>query len=213
MTTYDYKVVPAPTKGRKAKHAKGPEGRFANALELLMNDMATDGWEFQRAETLPSEERSGLTSSTTTYRSVMIFRRPRAGDTEAFAPIMLDTPKVVELPAPETPKDVKGDKDEATVQLAGPAEATPEHAGEAVAEGEAALLSETKNDVDATIATAPKSENTEQDIAPPEPIVAPLILSDAERRKPDAVNDPEDSAVVSDISIALKARAQNLSKP
>ena len=65
MTRYEYKVVPAPVKGEKSRGVKGAEGRFAFAIERLMNEMAAEGWEYQRAETLPSEERSGIASSQT----------------------------------------------------------------------------------------------------------------------------------------------------
>jgi hypothetical protein len=75
MQNYEYKVVPAPTNGTKAKGVKTVEARFANTLEVLMNKMGADGWEYQRAETLPSEERSGLMSKSTSYRNVLVFRR------------------------------------------------------------------------------------------------------------------------------------------
>ncbi|WP_412563490.1 DUF4177 domain-containing protein [Thalassobius sp. MITS945101] len=75
MTQYDYKVVPAPARGLKAKGVKGAEARFAHAMETQLNELAAEGWEFQRAETLPSEERQGLTSSVTNYRSLLVFRR------------------------------------------------------------------------------------------------------------------------------------------
>ncbi|MCR8546418.1 DUF4177 domain-containing protein [Salipiger sp. P9] len=81
MATYEYKVVPAPAKGEKTRGVKGPEGRFAFAIERLMNEMAAEGWEYQRAETLPSEERSGLTSSQTVWRNLLVFRRPRGAET------------------------------------------------------------------------------------------------------------------------------------
>lgn len=110
MTHYEYKVVPAPARGQKAKGVKTPQGRFANALECLMNQLAADGWEFQRAETLPNEERAGLTSSTTTYRSVMVFRRPRAGDLSEFSPRKLEAPRLAELPAPPEPDSPEPDK-------------------------------------------------------------------------------------------------------
>lgn len=101
MPHYEYKVVPAPTKGLKARGLKTPESRFANALQHLMNDMGADGWEFQRAETLPSQERSGLTSTVTTYRNVLVFRRPRAGDLEQFQPVVLKTSDDDQHLAPE----------------------------------------------------------------------------------------------------------------
>ena len=75
MQNYEYKVLPAPAKGEKSKGLKNAETRFAYAIERLMNDMAAEGWEYQRAETLPSQERSGLTSTTTEWRNVLVFRR------------------------------------------------------------------------------------------------------------------------------------------
>lgn len=73
---YEYKVIPAPAKGRKGPGVKGPEGRFAHGLETTINELALEGWEYLRADILPSEERQGLTSSQTVYRSMLVFRRP-----------------------------------------------------------------------------------------------------------------------------------------
>ena len=75
MAQYEYKVVPAPSKGTKAKGVKSPEDRFALTLQELMNEHGAEGWEYQRADTLPSLERSGLTGSTTNWRHVLVFRR------------------------------------------------------------------------------------------------------------------------------------------
>ncbi len=76
MQNYEYKVVSAPNRGEKARGVKTPSDRFAHALENLMNALGRDGWEYVRADTLPSEERSGLTKRTTVYHSVLVFRRP-----------------------------------------------------------------------------------------------------------------------------------------
>ena len=70
---HEYKVIPAPRKGLKAKGIKSKEDRFAHALEELINTEAKAGWAFLRAETLPSEERSGFRSSSLVYRSVLVF--------------------------------------------------------------------------------------------------------------------------------------------
>ncbi|MGR3271280.1 DUF4177 domain-containing protein [Thalassococcus profundi] len=75
---YEYKVVPAPARGEKAKGVKAPEARFALTVEQVLNEMGADGWEFQRAETLPSEERQGLTGSASHWRHLLVFRRPLA---------------------------------------------------------------------------------------------------------------------------------------
>lgn len=94
MPRYEYKVVPAPSKGRKAKGVKTPEGRFALSVETVLNEMGAEGWEYLRAELLPSDERSGLTGSAVHWRNVLVFRRAQAGDIDAFAP------EEIELPAP-----------------------------------------------------------------------------------------------------------------
>lgn len=91
MSRYEYKVVPAPQKGQKAKGVKTPEGRFALSIEAVLNEMAASGWEYQRAELLPSDERAGLTGSTTNWRNVLIFRRALEDDMAAVA-VVRDAP-------------------------------------------------------------------------------------------------------------------------
>ncbi|MFV0335169.1 MAG: DUF4177 domain-containing protein [Tropicimonas sp.] len=85
MPTYEYKVVPAPERGMKVKGMKTPQDRFAMALQTVMNDLGAQGWEYVRAETLPSEERSGLTGTTTAYQNMLVFRR-EAGQDHATRP-------------------------------------------------------------------------------------------------------------------------------
>ena len=75
MSGFEYKVVPAPMRGLKAKGVKGTQARFANALETLMNEYGAEGWEYQRTDTLPVEERQGLTGKTTTFQNMLVFRR------------------------------------------------------------------------------------------------------------------------------------------
>jgi len=76
----EYRVVPAPVRGRKAQGVKTAEGRFALGVEDILNEMARDGWRYLRSDILPSEERHGLTSTTTVYRSVLVFERETAPD-------------------------------------------------------------------------------------------------------------------------------------
>jgi hypothetical protein len=75
MMLYEYKTVPAPTRGLKARGVKSPEARFAHAVETAINAAAAEGWEYLRSDTLPHEERQGLTGSATTFRTLLIFRR------------------------------------------------------------------------------------------------------------------------------------------
>ncbi|WP_444452316.1 DUF4177 domain-containing protein [Rhodobacter capsulatus] len=74
MQLYEYKVVPAPVRGEKDRGLTGAE-RFALALSEVMNELARDGWEYWRAETLPAEERAGLASKTTVIHHLLVFRR------------------------------------------------------------------------------------------------------------------------------------------
>lgn len=86
MQKFEYKVVPAPQKGTKAKGLKTAEDRFAHSIETVLNQMAAEGWDYQRAELLPSAERAGLTGTTTNWRNLLIFRR---GLTESAAKVPL----------------------------------------------------------------------------------------------------------------------------
>lgn len=101
MPRYEYKVVPAPKKGRRGKGVKGPEGRFANALETVMNELGAEGWEYQRTDTLPAEERQGLTGRTTVFQNMLVFRRPLESAEETFEPKLIEQiDPLVEAPAP-----------------------------------------------------------------------------------------------------------------
>jgi hypothetical protein len=76
MQRYEYRVVPAPRKGEKFRGLKTSEDRFAHALMLMMNKLGAEGWEYQRADALPCDERVGLTGSKTVFQNMMVFRRP-----------------------------------------------------------------------------------------------------------------------------------------
>ena len=101
MQTYEYRVLPAPTRGEKLKGAKTTEERYAQTLAQMMNAQAREGWEFQRAETLPAEERAGLTRTRTVYLTLLVFRRAVEAGAAAEPPV----PQLSVLaPAGPTPK-------------------------------------------------------------------------------------------------------------
>ena len=77
MAHYEYKVVPAPKRGEKVRGLRAAEDRFAVALANVMNAQAAEGWEYQRTETLPAEEREGLMGKATVFQNMMVFRRLR----------------------------------------------------------------------------------------------------------------------------------------
>lgn len=157
---FEYRAVPAPTKGRKAKGVKGAEARFAHAMEHLLNEMAGEGWEYLRADTLASEERAGLASTVTQWRTLLIFRRPagatgaaeadEAPEAEALAvedARRLPHPDRVQPEAPAergagAPQEVAGERPgdapaNATRPKESPAEARPPEARDASAAAQA----------------------------------------------------------------------------
>lgn len=75
MQRFEFKVIPAPKRGEKARGVKSTEDRFALALTSLMNQLGAEGWDYVRADALPCEERVGLTGTKTTFQNVLVFRR------------------------------------------------------------------------------------------------------------------------------------------
>lgn len=100
---YEYKVVPAPRRGEKVKGAKTVEDRFAVALARVMNEQGAEGWEYLRADTLPCEERVGLTGKATNFHHMLVFRRALAQATAAV-PAPLSAPVLTaDAPAGQAP--------------------------------------------------------------------------------------------------------------
>ena len=122
---YEYKVVPAPKKGLRGKGIKGAEARFANALETVMNELGAEGWEYQRTDCLPAEERQGLTGKTTVFQNMLVFRRRLEDGAEEIpvAPVAAITdgreeipdPKLLAEPLPPAPVDATTQAEQCTV--------------------------------------------------------------------------------------------------
>lgn len=102
MPPHEYRVVPAPRRGLKAKGLRRPEDRFARTVEGEMNRMAAEGWEFVRSDTLPCERKPGWFSRpVTVFETLLIFRRDLAearGEAPAMPPLM--APPMAEAPPP-----------------------------------------------------------------------------------------------------------------
>lgn len=77
---YEYKCVGAPERARRKRGAKTRTDRVAHAMQDIINAEAVDGWEYQRTDLVPIEERSGfLGRAVEAHRAVLIFRRIAAG--------------------------------------------------------------------------------------------------------------------------------------
>lgn len=98
MIKYEYKVVPAPVRGDKVKGLKSTADKFAHALTALMNELGAAGWDYVRADTLPCEERSGLTGKVTTYQNMLVFRR-------VVETVTVEVPEPVPAPVPSTAEE------------------------------------------------------------------------------------------------------------
>lgn len=85
MQRYEFKVVPAPRRGEKARGIKTTEDRFAFTLTQVLNELGRDGWDYVRADVLPCDERVGLTGSKTTFQNMLVFRRSLVA--EAVIPV------------------------------------------------------------------------------------------------------------------------------
>lgn len=95
MQRFEFKVIPAPRRGEKARGVKTTEDRFALALTSLMNQLGAEGWDYVRADALPCEERAGLTGTRTTFQNVLVFRRviePLSVVTPGSARLLLQEP-------------------------------------------------------------------------------------------------------------------------
>ncbi|UWQ21064.1 DUF4177 domain-containing protein [Jannaschia sp. W003] len=100
LQTFEYRVVPAPRKGERARGVRSGEARFALAMTRLFNRMGREGWEFVRADTLPAEERVGLLAKELRYHTLLVFRRAVAPPV-AVAALAPPAPPPLRLPSPE----------------------------------------------------------------------------------------------------------------
>ncbi len=100
MQRYEFKVIPAPRRGEKARGVKSTEDRFAHALTLLLNELGAEGWDYVRADALPCDERVGFTGTKTTFQNVLVFRRVIEAATVEERPLRLTLQDPVPAPAP-----------------------------------------------------------------------------------------------------------------
>ena len=76
MGKFEYKVLPAPRRAKRARGVKGEPARFAHAITELMNLEAAEGWEYFKSETLPMEAKTGVFKGRAEmFQTLLIFRR------------------------------------------------------------------------------------------------------------------------------------------
>lgn len=105
MPSFEFKVIPAPRRGEKVRGVKTTEERFALVLTGLMNEMGREGWDYVRADTLPVDERSGLTGTKTSFHNMLVFRRIMEADAAlpkpSATPDFVATPRVGSAEVPQ----------------------------------------------------------------------------------------------------------------
>ncbi len=101
MQLFEYKVVSAPRRAKRAKGARTTADRFARTLTDMINKEADGGWEYMRADTMPMDEKKGMLSSASeVFQTVLIFRRAQgagAASVTELRPVLRDSK------APEAP--------------------------------------------------------------------------------------------------------------
>ena len=111
MSQFEYKVIPTPRRPKRAKGVKGEPARFANVLTDAINEIAIDGWEFYKTETLPMDAKPGWFSKRVEmFQSVMVFRRVMV-----VSPV--EEPATPDLVAPLSAAAVAGIEETATPAL------------------------------------------------------------------------------------------------
>lgn len=92
--SFEYHLIPAPRRAKRAKGARTPADRYARTLTDMINAEAAAGWEYLRADTLPvDEKKSMLGAPTETFQTVLVFRRTVGTGTRAPEPrpVLVDT--------------------------------------------------------------------------------------------------------------------------
>ena len=99
---YEYKCVAAPEKAKRRRGAKTRTDRVAGAMEDILKTEAVGGWEYQRTDLIPVEEKAGMFSRAhEVHRAVMVFRRAvGAAGQPAYAPVAAE-PQMAPQPAPQ----------------------------------------------------------------------------------------------------------------
>ena len=85
---YEFTVVAAPAKAERVEGLRTDADRMAATWTELLNEMALDGWDYVRADTLPNLNSKDLTGTSPKTMTLLVFRR-----------LLCEIPAAVQLPA------------------------------------------------------------------------------------------------------------------
>ena len=78
---FEYKLVGAPERCKRRRGCRTNSDRVAAAMEELLAQEARDGWEYQRTDLIPVEERTvWFGGRHEVHRAVLVFRRALPGE-------------------------------------------------------------------------------------------------------------------------------------
>ena len=99
MRRYEYKVVPVPEKCLSSKDAAAADDPAAFTVEVVLNDMAVEGWIYIRTDRM-TMQKAGILGQKDVSRDMMVFRRQPVGmaDHAPVAPVSEREPLAL-LPA------------------------------------------------------------------------------------------------------------------
>jgi hypothetical protein len=127
--TFEYKCVGGPERPKRLRGTRSRSERVALAMQEIINIEAVDGWEYQRTDLVPVEEKAGLFSRAhDVHRAVLIFRRERSAARPAHAPMQAPAhvESVAASPEPEMARQAEpADAREARIPLAAERGAPP----------------------------------------------------------------------------------------
>ena len=78
MRRYEYKVVPVPEKCLSSKDAAAADDPAAFTVEVVLNDMAVEGWVYIRTDRM-TLQKGGILGQKDITRDMMVFRRQPVG--------------------------------------------------------------------------------------------------------------------------------------
>lgn len=80
MERFEYKLVKAPQKSNRYDGLKKFDDKFAHTLMDVMNDVASEGWQFLRKEVMTETRRAGLFGRKTLSHDYLVYRRQLRGN-------------------------------------------------------------------------------------------------------------------------------------
>ena len=87
--TYEYEILPAPSKIERHAGLKTDDERLAVSFAMTINMMAEEGWEYVRADRIDIDNTTGISGPQTKTHMLLVFRRPISVPSGGEEPLIL----------------------------------------------------------------------------------------------------------------------------